>query len=985
MPLLLALFALAAASVPPAAAAEAAAGAEAPAGAEALAGAEAPAGRSYLETLAAWEAEGVRATEGVRVAIDGLAWSAASPGAAAARSGIGGRSAAVLVWEREDTWIEWTFSVPVDGLYTIAVEYYPLPGRRGAVQRQVRIDGELPFREANSLLLPRLWRDEGPPRKDNRGNDVQPRQIEAPAWRIQVLEDPIGVPRGPLRFRLSAGRHALRLAAVKEPVAIARIVIASPVRLPSYAEVAAEYARKGYRAARDAFVKIQAERPEWKTDPSVRMASSPDLRADPPAGTRRVFNTFGSYRWRWGSQAVSWRFTIEQAGLYRISMKAFQNFKDGLPSVRRIAIDGEVPFAELEEVSFPFSRQQQLVTLGDGSTPYLFWFEPGEHTIQLSVTTGEVRSVIGTIERAVQELSRLQRKVMLVTGVNPDPNREWDDLPVRIPDLLPTLRRMADDLDRERAVLVRAAGGGRPPMANTLAFASDQFRSLADRFQTIPYRLGNISDTVTNLANWLIDLKDQPLELDWFAVSSPDAALPSVRAGFFEQVAAAWNSFIASFTNDYAGVGNVYAGGGERVLTVWIARPREYVEIIKEMADEDFTVETGVRVNVSVIPVDQMQAILLNALVGTAPDVALGIDANLPFDLGVRGALADLNDFPDYGSVAARFRPGALVPYRFRGADWALPETQGFSMLFYRTDLFGELGLEPPDTWDDVYAMLPTLQKNGMNFGYEGVASIPGLVSPGLLPFLLQRGGRFYNDENLSALDEPEALAAFRQWTELYTNWRVPLQANFYNQFRTGDLPIGISDYSSYVQFHTAAPELSGWWRMTPLPGIRRADGTVDRSAGGASKVAILFAGSRLRDEGWRFMKWWTSAEVQTRFGEELEALIGTAARWNTANVEALTDLPWPNEDIAAILEQWTWFKEQPAVPGGYFTEQHVKNAMYRVVDSGMNPRESLEIAVEDINRELRRKQAEFGMVPPPSPSAGLRADLEAAALGRSR
>ena len=214
---------------------------------------------------------------------------------------------------------------------------------------------------------------------------------------------------------------------------------------------------------------------------------------------------------------------------------------------------------------------------------------------------------------------------------------------------------------------------------------------------------------------------------------------------------------------------------------------------------------------------------------------------------------------------------------------------------------------------------------------------------------------------------------------------RVPLQANFYNQFRTGDLPIGISDYYRYVQFHTAAPELAGWWRMAPIPGIRRADGTVDRSAGGAGQVAILFAGSSMRDEGWAFLKWWTSADVQARFGEELEALIGTAARWNTANVEALTSLPWPNQDIAAILEQWEWFKEQSAVPGGYFTDQHVTNAWNRVVLKGLNPRESLEIAVEDIDRELRRKQAEFGMTPPAAADRGLDPALEDAALGRKR
>ena len=42
---------------------------------------------------------------------------------------------------------------------------------------------------------------------------------------------------------------------------------------------------------------------------------------------------------------------------------------------------------------------------------------------------------------------------------------------------------------------------------------------------------------------------------------------------------------------------------------------------------------------------------------------------------------------------------------------------------------------------------------------------------------------------------------------------------------------------------------------------------------------------------------------------EELEALIGTEARWNTANVKALNQLPFPQKDIEAIQEQWRWFQ----------------------------------------------------------------------------
>jgi hypothetical protein len=89
---------------------------------------------------------------------------------------------------------------------------------------------------------------------------------------------------------------------------------------------------------------------------------------------------------------------------------------------------------------------------------------------------------------------------------------------------------------------------------------------------------------------------------------------------------------------------------------------------------------------------------------------------------------------------------------------------------------------------------------------------------------------------------------------------------------------------------------------------------------------------------------------------------MGVEARWNTANVEALRGQPWPRDDIKAIMEQWEWFQERPVVLGGYFTPRHVDNAWNKVVLQGGNEREALEETVRAINRELRKKQEEFGI-----------------------
>jgi ABC-type glycerol-3-phosphate transport system substrate-binding protein len=208
----------------------------------------------------------------------------------------------------------------------------------------------------------------------------------------------------------------------------------------------------------------------------------------------------------------------------------------------------------------------------------------------------------------------------------------------------------------------------------------------------------------------------------------------------------------------------------------------------------------------------------------------------------------------------------------------------------------------------------------------------------------------------------PEALAAFKEWTGLYTNYRIPKYADFFNRFKTGEMPIGIADYWTYVLLSTAARELMGRWEMAPIPGTRMPDGTVDRSTGGSGNAVVIFEQSEHPQEAWEFVKWWTSTETQLRYGIELEALLGVEARWNTANVEALYQMAWPRRDIEAISEQWEWFRERPVVLGGYFTPRHVDNAWNQVVLQGKNARESLEEAVRAINRELRKKQEEFGI-----------------------
>jgi ABC-type glycerol-3-phosphate transport system substrate-binding protein len=277
------------------------------------------------------------------------------------------------------------------------------------------------------------------------------------------------------------------------------------------------------------------------------------------------------------------------------------------------------------------------------------------------------------------------------------------------------------------------------------------------------------------------------------------------------------------------------------------------------------------------------------------------------------------------------------------------------NVLFYRKDIISDLGIKLPDTREDLYAnVLPALYQNGMQFYYPH----------DFTQFIFQNNGDYYTpDGKKSALDTPEAFKAFKEYTEVFTNYGVPVVANFYNRFRQGIMPMGIGGFGQYMQLSVAAPELTGRWGIAPLPGTKRADGTIDRSNGAlAGQCDIILKQSQKQQESWEFLKWWTSEPIQTQFARELEAVIGAEARWNTANIDSFTKLAWKPEDLKVIKEQWKWAKEIPVVLGGYFTSRYLTNAWNSVVINGEDERDSLEKGVKEINRELRTKQEEYGI-----------------------
>lgn len=892
-------------------------------------------------------------------------------GAGVLKTGIADYSGEALVLESGVN-AKWSFEIKEAGLYSVVLDYAAPDGDGAKIQRALLIDGELPCAEATNVCFYRYFIESGKVKINEIGDEVWPTQSEVVLWQTQAAYDSNGYDPEPMYFYLTQGKHTLTLEYVDQPIAIREIRLEGKQELPAYQEALQAYQSKGYKSAAADPIHIEGEESAWRSDSIIRRESNNDPETKPFSLYNRVLNTVGGNRWNRGEQSVSWKFHVSEAGLYEIAFKVLQGRNQGMPSYRKIEIDGEVPFREFLEYKFPYNKNWYGEVLSDeAGEPYLVYLEPGVHEITLTAQLGPISSVIERTANDISVLSEITRDITKITGSEPDPNYEYDLYRI-MPELSGKLTELADSIE-VCADILAVITNKTTSSENSYRAIIDTLREFAEDVDRIPRALSELENAQTNMGTYINSLKVSPLQIDYLEVMPPEKKFEVKRSNFFQRFYVSTVNFLLSFVKDYDSIGTTKEDGEHVVLDVWIGRGAEWGEILKEMIDEDFTPKTGIYVNLNVMPSSQLSTGGVNVLMlsinsGTAPDVGLSVDYTLPSEFAFRGASVDLTQFPDFEEVSTWFYNNSMVPYMFKEGVYALPETMDFTVMYYRKDLIRELGLELPETWTQLYMdVLPKLYENNMSFNLSVDTSVSSSSPAALRGFtmqLLQNGGSYYTaDGKQSALGSPEAYQAFKAWTDLYSQYEVDEEANMFTRMRTGATPLGVGGYSEYMQFLTSAPELYGRWGVALVPGIANADGTVSRQTGSVSKTAnLILAQSDKQEEAWEFLKWWMSEETQVNYGRQLEAVIGESARWNTANVNAFFRLPWKMEDKLIIRETLENAQEQYIVPGGYFTSRHMINAWNRVVINDEKARDALEEAVKDINKELKAKTEEFGL-----------------------
>lgn len=869
-----------------------------------------------------------------------------------------GYTSAVQIGERGS--IELELNVVADGIYYMCFDYLADSDTILPVEAQFMIDGDFPFYEMRQQVLESQWSTPQQKSYDSYGNEVVGIPDKVYEWQNKYIMDSTYRYSGPLGIELTKGRHTVTVTLKEGTLLLGNFKLTAKPQVEAYTG--------SERAEGDGFIEIQAEDFTYRNASSIHATCEYDPNLYPYQAGNRIMNTVDSTSFSEGGQQISYQFTVEKEGNYYLAFHYSQSDKSDFPVFMNIRIDGELPNTEFENCAFAYKKDYNLYTLLDSegnkiSVP----LGAGQHTISMQISMEPLRNALETIEQIMGKVNDLSLEVTKVAGTNKDKYRDFS-LESYIPGIGDTLTQWADEL----AAVMEEARTYNPDKKKIAAFSSisiaeNQLRSLAKKPDELIYRIDELATSTSSvnqhLANLIDSLNGNDFSLDSIYLYQEDAAKQLPRhKNVFVKAGPGIVRFCTSFGKQAYSSSNT----NPEHLQVSVNRSRQHLEIMQQMITEEFTPQTGIEVDLSLMP-DQTKLVLANAS-GDSPDVATGVNYSIPFELGIRGALKDLTQFDDFAEVAGRYTEGLLMPYVIDDSVYAIPETMNFQVLFYRKDILDKLGLEVPDTLEDVEAMLPDLQMRGLNFYYPTARTVGMKTFLDTTPIIFQSGGRLYDTyvEDVTITSE-EVVEGFTTLTNLFTIYNLPKDVpNFYQHFRNGDYPIGISDFGTYNLISNAAPEIDGSWGVALIPGVKDENGEVMRYSSAGAESTFLFNSTPEREEqAWEFVKWWSSAQVQAEFGQRLQITYGDEYYWNTANCEAFAQLPWDSDDKEVISEQLTWTMEAPRALASYMVERELSDAYNLVVlgAKSANVREALDDAQKNIKRETLRKLEEFGYI----------------------
>lgn len=869
-------------------------------------------------------------------------------------------AANVIKWIGEKGTLNYTFNVEKAGLYEIQLSYCPIKGRGLPLKFSFAVDGAVPYTGLHTVNFARTFVDEKPEGvSDGNGNIYASEQIEKYIFKDVKAMETSGQYVEPLKIALSEGTHTISVTSVSGELYFKGITLTAPEVVKSYAEVKDEYEQKGYSNYTGSDITLEGEQAVYKSTASINPLidnSDPSIRSikGEAEAFKSVINYIGGTGWQKPNETLIWEVEVPEDGLYKVAFRFRQNVVISGNSYRSFKVDGVSPFTEATKVPFYYDGNWQFSELtADGSEePALIYLTKGKHQLSLTVTLADFGDVSRKINEVTYDVGNLYLKIRMITGENIDTGRSYEFFR-NIPQFNETLESNIQKLLEIKQEIIDIT---KEESGTYVATIENMVRVMRDMYDN-PYDaqkyVGTYYDNYTSLCALVTDIAELPLDLDQIILAAPEKEYEHKMSGWWDKTVYSFERFLVSFMDDYKY--STEHTEGKTTLTLWVTWGRDQTQILTSLVKDTFEAEhPNIDVNIQIVGATLIQAILA----GSGPDLLIGQTRTEPVNYGMRGALYDLSQFPDYNEVISRYQEGADTPYKLGDAIYGIPDTQDFSIMFYRTDIFEEMGIEVPKTWDEFKQVAALLQRQNLQVGLPTGATTVNTYATRLM----QKNIPVYTENQRTNFLSGEAIQTFVEWTEYYTDLGFLPSFDFYNRFRAGTMPLGVAVYTNYTLFSQAAPEIVGKWSIAKMPGTMQADGTINYTQADTGTSCVIPQISDNKEEAWEFLKWWTSANTQYRYSVMLEAILGDTGRRSTANVEAFQMLSWESNDLEILLEAWSWVEGLQEVPGGYYVDRSVMQAFQNVINIDENPKDMIYKWAKVADEEIDRKRGEYGL-----------------------
>lgn len=860
-----------------------------------------------------------------------------------------GRNA--IKWD-DNRQLTYEIDVPSNGVYQLVFDYKTIEGKDKAVDIALKIDGKYPYREATKILLPRTWINSGENRVDEMGNETPSTQIEKYNWKKYTVKDSSGINTEPLQFVLTAGKHIITFEKNnEEPVYLEKFTFIKPKEIVDYKEYISEQKNTyGFEKINGSIV-VEGESATEKSEKSfVGKSDTSSALPSPSSYSRDKINYIGSNNWSSPENAITWEIDVKKSGFYKLAFNYRQNYVLNGNSYRRLYIDGQVPFNEAKEITFPYNTNWEVMEFSSkDNNPYLFYLEEGKHTVTLEVTLGAMAPIYSSLAELVDVIGSSYRKMVMVMGTSPDANRDYD-LFESVSGLEKTFKRTYNQLIKTKNAICKLTGKRSDSNTVVIVNMADSIKKMLDNPYTTQLYKEDFYDNYCSIGAILSELTSMPLDIDLIVFSPHNEDSEIAKVGFFEKTIFSVKRFFATFASDYGSISGKAADGSKK-LSIWLYWGKDQVQVLNNLIKEDFVPNYNIYVDLKITNASVIQALLSD----NTPDIYLRLEAEQVMNLAMRGALYDLKKFDDYESVKERFSENSSIPYNYLDGCYGIPDTENFNMLFYRTDIFKEYNLSLPTTWDEFLDISTFFFHNNLQVGMPNTFNT-------FATFLYQNKGEIYNkDLSRVIFTDNNFVNSFEYYTDFYTEYGFELTFDFYNRFRTGEMPMGIGEYILYNTLKVSAPEIDGKWAMVQVPGTVGENG-INSTGVATGQGSVIVGKSKNYKEAWEFLKWWTDCDTQVRFCEDCESILGAAARQSTANVEALSLISWESNDLKALLNQWSNTNTIPQTPGSYYTTRMYQQAFWSVVNNDSNVRNTLSKWGKLANQEIIRKRTEYNL-----------------------